>query len=120
MSLSIQTVDHARFAYLACRQAEGPMCAPARKRWLGTPAPLVALLLAVSGCASVHEWVHNGFKVGPNFHEPPAAVADNWIDAGNPHLAHAPLDKDAWWAIFHDATLDHLIDTAYRQNLDLK
>jgi NodT family efflux transporter outer membrane factor (OMF) lipoprotein len=63
--------------------------------------------------------VHNGFKVGPNFQPPPAPVAADWIDA-NARLALKPADDGAWWSVFNDATLNSLIETAYRQNLDLK
>lgn len=93
------------------------MRAPARKRWA---SPLLTALLFASGCTSFQEWVHNGFKVGPNFQTPSAAVADQWIDAGDRHIVQKPLEKDAWWDVFADATLEKLIDTAYRQNLDLK
>ena len=41
----------------------------AARRW-----PLVALLLTASfffsGCMSLREWYHNGFKVGPNYRKP--------------------------------------------------
>ncbi|HZZ79004.1 MAG TPA: efflux transporter outer membrane subunit, partial [Gemmataceae bacterium] len=66
------------------------------------------------------EYVHNGFKVGPNFREPPADVADSWIDSKDPHIAPNPIEHDDWWNIFRDPDLDRLIDSAYRQNLDLK
>src|SRR5205085_1888206 len=26
-------------------------------------------------------YIHNGFKVGPNYHKPPAPVAQDWIDS---------------------------------------
>jgi NodT family efflux transporter outer membrane factor (OMF) lipoprotein len=94
------------------------MCAPARMRWLW--APLAGALLLVSGCASFQEWTHNGFKVGPNFQEPPAPVATKWIDASDRHVLSKPIEKDGWWDVFQDPALDKLIDTAYRQNLDLK
>jgi NodT family efflux transporter outer membrane factor (OMF) lipoprotein len=84
-----------------------------------TLAVLGVLALLAGGCTTLEEWVHNGFQVGPNFHKPPAAVAPAWIDA-DPHLVHNSADAAAWWSVFHDPVLDSLIQTAHRQNLDLK
>jgi NodT family efflux transporter outer membrane factor (OMF) lipoprotein len=81
---------------------------------------LAALALVVSGCASVEEWAHNGFKVGPNFHEPPVQVAAEWLDADDERIASNSADDGKWWDVFHDPDLQFLIDTAHRQNLDLK
>jgi NodT family efflux transporter outer membrane factor (OMF) lipoprotein len=47
-------------------------------------------------------------------------VAANWIDADDPHIQSTPADDGAWWRVFRDPALDTLIDTAYRQNLDLQ
>jgi hypothetical protein len=47
----------------------------------GGPALLVVLAMMATGCTPLKEWVHNGFKVGPNFEEPLATVATDWIDA---------------------------------------
>jgi NodT family efflux transporter outer membrane factor (OMF) lipoprotein len=81
---------------------------------------LGAVALLTGGCTSLHEWVHNGFKVGPNFVEPPSAVALGWIDAADPRVLDKPAQADVWWGAFNDPVLNSLIDTAYRQNLDLK
>jgi NodT family efflux transporter outer membrane factor (OMF) lipoprotein len=81
---------------------------------------LVFLAVWATGCTTLRQWVHNGFKVGPNFQEPPAVVATDWIDATDPRLIHRPVEGAAWWNCFHDPALDSLIETAYRQNLDLK
>src|SRR4051812_13129386 len=83
-------------------------------------AALGAALLLLAGCASMQEWVHNGFKVGPNFQEPPATVAASWIDDTDAQIAQAPADCGAWWKVFRDPVLDSLIATAHQQNLDLK
>jgi NodT family efflux transporter outer membrane factor (OMF) lipoprotein len=82
-------------------------------------APLVVLALLAGGCTTLQEWLQNDFKVGPNYHEPPAAVAPAWIDAADSHLVPA-ADKDAWWTVFNDPVLVALVDTAYQENLDLK
>ncbi len=81
---------------------------------------LASLGLLVAGCTTLSEWVHNGFKVGPNFHPPEAPVAPAWIDAADPGIVHAPADDGAWWEVFRDPVLSSLIQTAYGQNLDLK
>jgi NodT family efflux transporter outer membrane factor (OMF) lipoprotein len=64
--------------------------------------------------------VHNGFRVGPNFHEPTAPVASRWIDASDPRLVESPEDDGEWWYVFQDPALESLVETAHRQNLDLK
>jgi NodT family efflux transporter outer membrane factor (OMF) lipoprotein len=89
------------------------------RRWRTAAASLVLALLA-AGCTPFGEYVRNGFKVGPNFAEPPAPVAKDWIDVADPHLVHAPADDGAWWAVFNDPALSSLIENACRQNPDLK
>ena len=84
------------------------------------PALLAACLFGAGGCTTLEEWVHNGFKVGPNFADPEAKVADDWIEVEDRRLVRGPLKLDAWWSTFNDPTLDSLIDTARQQNLDLK
>jgi NodT family efflux transporter outer membrane factor (OMF) lipoprotein len=64
--------------------------------------------------------VHNGFRVGPNFQEPPAQVATRWIDTADPRLIQGPVADGDWWTVFEDPALDSLMETAHRQNLDLK
>ena len=93
--------------------------------WVRAPrrravAVLAALAFATGGCTSLHEWVHNGCKVGPNFQEPTSAVALEWIDAHDPRVLDKPAHADLWWGAFNDPVLNALIDAAYRNNLDLK
>src|SRR5262249_12465397 len=89
--------------------------------WSSRGLLLGALLapLLVSGC-SLREWVDNGFKVGPNYCKPPAPVASEWIDYGNPRVKSEKLDLAEWWRVFKDPALDALIETAYRQNISLR
>jgi NodT family efflux transporter outer membrane factor (OMF) lipoprotein len=68
----------------------------------------------------VQEFVHNGFKVGPNYQRPPAPLANAWIDSGSPRVKSAPADYSAWWAAFNDPFLNDLIQTAYEQNVSLR
>lgn len=79
-----------------------------------------ALLALTSGCTSFQEYVHNGFKVGPNYRKPPAPVSDEWIDAKSQGVNVATKDLTDWWSVFKDPILDSLIEQAYRQNLDVR
>ena len=79
----------------------------------------VAAVLSLCGCTSFHDYIHNGFKVGPNYCPPPAPVAKHWIDDVDVQ-ATPGQDISCWWALFHDPTLDRLVVCAYRQNLTLR
>jgi NodT family efflux transporter outer membrane factor (OMF) lipoprotein len=78
------------------------------------------VLLLGSGCVATGpmEYIRNGFKVGPNYERPPAPVAADWIEAGDPKVQNRHLHD--WWLVFNDAALNNLIDTAYGQNLTLR
>lgn len=79
------------------------------------------VVLCVGGCAaSLRQWMRNGFKLGPNYAPPPAPVAPEWLDANNPRVSNNPPCDCAWWTVFGDPTLNGLIESAYRQNLDLR
>jgi NodT family efflux transporter outer membrane factor (OMF) lipoprotein len=78
------------------------------------------ILLFSSGCTSFPEWVHNGFKVGPNYHKPPAPVANEWIDSKASGVNVATQDLRCWWSAFNDPKLNGLIEQAYQQNLTLR
>src|SRR5271168_4415862 len=78
------------------------------------------LFLAFCGCTSLSEYVHNGFKVGPNYQTPPAAVATNWLDSADQRVRRESDDLSKWWGVFHDPLLNSLIDDAYKQNLTLR
>jgi len=78
------------------------------------------LAVCLSGCTSFHDYVHNGFKVGPNYCKPNAPVAEHWIDAASIHVASDPQTICHWWTVFRDPKLDELIACAYRQNLTLR
>lgn len=77
-------------------------------------------VIAVCGCTGAREWWQNGLKVGPNYCPPTAPIAESWLDSGDPRVKNEPVQDCGWWTVFNDSTLDSLIDTAYRQNLDLK
>ncbi|MGA8349873.1 MAG: transporter, partial [Isosphaeraceae bacterium] len=88
-------------------------------RWPALAGLIVAVLLN-SGCilTSPGQWIHNGFKVGPNYDRPPAPVAAEWIQANDPSVQNHHLQD--WWQVFGDPTLDALIVTAYEQNPNLR
>src|SRR6185437_13469706 len=69
---------------------------------------LATTLLLLGGC-----------KVGPDFAQPDATVAANWLEAGDPSVHTDRVDYQTWWTAYHDPTLDRLIDLAYQQNLSL-
>jgi NodT family efflux transporter outer membrane factor (OMF) lipoprotein len=83
------------------------------------PAAAGAAVLFAAGCTTVDQWVQNGFKVGPKFDAPAAPVSAAWIDTGDPRIGQAP-QRDDWWSVFNDPVITSLVDTAYRENLDLK
>jgi len=81
---------------------------------------LPMLIACLSGCTSLSEYVRNGFKVGPNYSKPPAAVAPNWIDAADKRVRSENDDLSQWWKVFGDPVLDDLVCHAYKQNLTLR
>src|SRR5215470_6576544 len=91
-----------------------------RRRYVGLSLGVLALALLGTGCTSLEEFVHNGFKVGPNYERPPAPLAPTWIDSANPRVSTAPANYGAWWAAFGDPVLNDLVRVAYEQNVNLR
>jgi len=81
---------------------------------------LVTAVALLSGCTHTREYIRNGFKVGPNYEMPPAAVAPQWIEHDDERVRTDATDLSTWWTVFNDPVLDRLIGDAYQQNLDLK
>jgi NodT family efflux transporter outer membrane factor (OMF) lipoprotein len=83
-------------------------------------AGLAFAFLLNSGCIMTGpgQWIRNGFKVGPNYGQPPAPVAAEWIQANDPGVQNQHLQD--WWQVFGDPALDSLIVTAYEQNPTLR
>jgi NodT family efflux transporter outer membrane factor (OMF) lipoprotein len=81
---------------------------------------LFSVVLLTCGCTSWREYVHNGFKVGPNYQKPPAPVAKDWIDANDQRVRTASDNLSKWWTVFNDPVLHSLICYAYGQNLSLR
>jgi len=70
---------------------------------------LMMLSLLSSGCA-----------LGPNFVRPHAKVDTQWLEARDAHIRNEATDLKDWWKVFNDPVLEELIETAYKQNLDLQ
>lgn len=70
---------------------------------------LALLTLLLSSCA----------MVGPNYHQPTAPVAQQWIETAPLTIERATADISTWWTVFNDAALNSLIETARKQNLSL-
>jgi NodT family efflux transporter outer membrane factor (OMF) lipoprotein len=82
---------------------------------------IAAAMVVFTGCTtSPSNWIHNGFKVGPNYCPPPAPVADRWIDADAPQVLSEPVDYCEWWSVFDDPILNDLVYVASQQNLSLQ
>ena len=71
---------------------------------------MILVVGLVSGCT----------KVGPDYKRPPVEVNQNWLETKDPRLQGSYQDYRTWWKAFNDPTLDRLIETAYRENLNLR
>jgi NodT family efflux transporter outer membrane factor (OMF) lipoprotein len=71
---------------------------------------LAFLVLLGSGCASV----------GPNYVRPEAPEPREWLEGEDPRINVEPVEYRDWWTVFDDPVLTDLVETAYRQNLDLR
>jgi NodT family efflux transporter outer membrane factor (OMF) lipoprotein len=94
-------------------------------RWLArwrklTLAGMAGAAVLNGGCLTTgpFEYFRNGFKVGPEYCQPPAPAAPEWIQAKNASVQNRHLQD--WWTVFEDQTLNSLIDNAYGQNLNLR
>lgn len=87
------------------------------------PRRAAAVFLAASlacGCTTLPEYIHNGFKVGPEYGRPPAPVAADWIDASDVRVRKDPEEHRHWWTVFKDPALDGLVCSAFQQNITLR
>ncbi len=80
----------------------------------------IAILPLLSGCHTMENWYHNGFKVGPEYSRPAAPVSDAWLEAYNEKVATELPDNPMWWETFHDPILNQLIQSVYEENLSLR
>jgi len=86
---------------------------------LALSAAVLALLIGNTGCTSFRDYLHNGFKVGPNYCKPAVPVANHWIDQSDLRQG-APENLSRWWTALNDPKLNYLIHCAYQQNLTLR
>ncbi|HTQ37810.1 MAG TPA: efflux transporter outer membrane subunit [Pirellulales bacterium] len=87
------------------------------RRWT---TPAAAFMVLLSGCTSFRDYIHNGFKVGPNYKRPPALVAEHWIDESDKRVRSQCDDLSAWWTVLNDPLLNQLMVNAYQQDLTLR
>ena len=66
------------------------------------------------------DYIHNGFKVGPNYCPPCGRCPITGSTTSDPNVSSEPPNDAAWWRTFNDPVLDCLVQTAYRQNLTLR
>ncbi|MFT7631583.1 MAG: NodT family efflux transporter outer membrane factor (OMF) lipoprotein [Mariniblastus sp.] len=85
---------------------------------------VLAIAMSMStGCQHTNAWLNNGKRVGPNYSQPSAAVADSYIDHNRPGSLIIDMSQDAnaeWWKVFNDPDLNSLIDQLKQENLSLK
>lgn len=58
--------------------------------------------------------------VGPDFEPPQAPVEPGWYQQEREGLTPTEVQLVAWWKVFDDPGLDHLVETAHRQNNNLE
>jgi NodT family efflux transporter outer membrane factor (OMF) lipoprotein len=81
---------------------------------------LAGVALVQAGCMTgIKEYIHNGYKVGPNYHRPAAPVPDGWIDQNDPHVTIGAPNLASWWDVFGDPVLTRLIQQANSRNVSL-
>ncbi|WP_347986193.1 efflux transporter outer membrane subunit [Methylomonas sp. AM2-LC] len=74
-------------------------------------AKLLAMLLCLPAC----------FKVGPDYQPPAPALPQRWHAVQDqPASGTEASTETEWWQHFHDPVLTQLIDTAERNNFDVK
>jgi multidrug efflux system outer membrane protein len=65
------------------------------------------VLALITGCA-----------VGPNYKQPPVTIPDVYRDVQGPPAPAVSLADEAWWEVFKDPVLTHLIDQALATGYD--
>ncbi len=81
-----------------------------KSRWTSKRFGLAAAGLSV--------WL-SGCMVGPDYVAPPSETNAQWQDVAAPQLNTDNIDQ-AWWQTFDDPQLNRLIETAYRENINLR
>ena len=99
-----------------CEAPDRPQIPSPRVAWRG----LALWVVCLTGCTPWSQYLHNGFKVGPNYGRPAAPVAERWIDAVDERVRSVSTDESLWWTVFKDPVLNDLVQSAYQQNLSLR
>jgi hypothetical protein len=76
--------------------------------------------ISVCGCATLHNWKDNGFKVGPKYSKPAASVSNDWIDLYDERISTYLLNDASWWDTFGDPIFPGLVPDAFSQNRTLR
>ncbi len=85
------------------------------RMWMsGRGCGFALLLLCVAG------WQTACLRVGPSFSPPATSVEEEWMETGDPQITTEPPEYRDWWRTFDDPVLSALVDTAYRENLNLR
>ncbi len=79
------------------------------------------IAVGLCGCTTgFSQYVHNGFKVGPNYQKPPVPLTKQWIDDKDARVHQGDPNLAAWWDVFDDPVLTALLQRSYSHNLSLK
>jgi NodT family efflux transporter outer membrane factor (OMF) lipoprotein len=82
---------------------------------------MAGAVLGQSGCTTgLAEYIHNGFKVGPNYHRPPAPLPAGWVDQNDSRVHVGDPNLAAWWDVFDDPILTGLLQRAHWRNLTVR
>jgi NodT family efflux transporter outer membrane factor (OMF) lipoprotein len=73
-----------------------------------------------TGCSTLSHWLHNGFKVGPNYSPPGAPLPGEWVDARDPKVRQGDPNLSTWWDVFDDPVLNRLLQESYSENLTIR
>jgi NodT family efflux transporter outer membrane factor (OMF) lipoprotein len=82
---------------------------------------LGGIALGLAGCAGgIADWIHNGFKVGPNYERPPVPLPPQWLEQNSQRVRLGEPNLAAWWEVFDDPALSRLLHQAADQNLTVR
>ena len=80
------------------------------EKWRDCLILLLLMVMVSAGCS----------KVGPDYVRPEVKVAAAWLEEGDARVRTDAAANRRWWQVFRDPGLNRLIETAYRENLDLR
>jgi NodT family efflux transporter outer membrane factor (OMF) lipoprotein len=90
-----------------------------RRNWASLGLIMAAGGMGV-GCTHPSKYWAQKMKVGPDYFRPETKTSPDWIDANNSRV-RAEISPDLrWWEQFNDPTLNELVESAYRENYQLK